>query len=138
MPRRDAYHQQVKRALIKDGWTITHDPLTIKFKGLRWHADLGAERNLAAVKGEQKIAVEIKVFGGKSFLDDLEKAAGQYGIYRTLLKRTEPDREIFLAVERKVWEDYFRLPAIVEIVEDQRINLMVFDLRTKEVVQWIK
>ncbi|MEL7508697.1 MAG: element excision factor XisH family protein [Cyanobacteria bacterium J06554_1] len=24
---RDVFHQQVKNALIKDGWHITHDPL---------------------------------------------------------------------------------------------------------------
>lgn len=27
MPRKDKYHDQVKRALEKDGWTISHDPL---------------------------------------------------------------------------------------------------------------
>ncbi|WP_445304883.1 element excision factor XisH family protein [Microcoleus sp. S36b_A4] len=26
MPARDIYHQVVKQALIKAGWTITHDP----------------------------------------------------------------------------------------------------------------
>jgi hypothetical protein len=27
---KDVFHQQVKNALIKDGWNITHDPLTIR------------------------------------------------------------------------------------------------------------
>ncbi|MBA4182514.1 MAG: fatty-acid synthase, partial [Acidobacteria bacterium] len=27
MPAKDIYHDTVKNALIKDGWTITHDPL---------------------------------------------------------------------------------------------------------------
>jgi hypothetical protein len=27
MLTKDIYHDTVKRALIKDGWTITHDPL---------------------------------------------------------------------------------------------------------------
>ncbi len=48
MPRLDAYHETVKRALVNDGWTITHDPLTIKYKRLRWYADLGAEKAFAA------------------------------------------------------------------------------------------
>ena len=30
MPARDMYHTAVKNALIKDGWTITHDPLTLE------------------------------------------------------------------------------------------------------------
>jgi hypothetical protein len=31
MPRHDIYHDQVRHALIKDGWTITHDPFTMAF-----------------------------------------------------------------------------------------------------------
>jgi len=31
MPARDRYHDQVKSALIKDGWTITQDPLHVKW-----------------------------------------------------------------------------------------------------------
>ena len=26
---RDFFHEIVKKALIKDGWTITHDPFTL-------------------------------------------------------------------------------------------------------------
>lgn len=30
MPAKDLYHEHVKNALIKDGWEITSDPLTIR------------------------------------------------------------------------------------------------------------
>jgi hypothetical protein len=30
MPARDAFHEQLKRALLRDGWEITHDPLHLK------------------------------------------------------------------------------------------------------------
>ena len=30
MAKRDLYHNHVKHALIKDGWTITHDPFPLK------------------------------------------------------------------------------------------------------------
>ncbi len=30
MPAKDFYHNTVKTALIKDGWTITDDPLILK------------------------------------------------------------------------------------------------------------
>jgi hypothetical protein len=50
MPARDIYHNSVKNALIKDGWTITHDPYTLTF-GLRdVFVDIGAERMLALSK----------------------------------------------------------------------------------------
>lgn len=44
----DAYHQEVKNALIKDGWTITDDPFYILYKGTRAYADLAAEKPMAA------------------------------------------------------------------------------------------
>jgi hypothetical protein len=31
MPKYDVYHEPVKRALIKDGWTITDDPIVPGF-----------------------------------------------------------------------------------------------------------
>lgn len=31
MPSRDIYHNTVKNALLKDGWTITHDPLRLEW-----------------------------------------------------------------------------------------------------------
>ncbi|MCW3094394.1 MAG: XisH protein [Chthonomonadaceae bacterium] len=31
MPRKDHIHSAVKNALIKEGWTITHDPLFIEY-----------------------------------------------------------------------------------------------------------
>lgn len=34
MPAKDLYHKAVCAALIKDGWTITHDPLTLRYHKL--------------------------------------------------------------------------------------------------------
>src|SRR5687767_14951209 len=76
MPARDRYHVEVKQALIKDGWTITHDPLRLKWGVKDMYVDLGAERLLAAEKGSSKIAVEIKSFMGLSEMEDLEKLSG--------------------------------------------------------------
>jgi XisH protein len=47
MPAPDYIHQAVKRALVKDGWTITHDPFTIAHEEIVLFADLGVERPLA-------------------------------------------------------------------------------------------
>jgi hypothetical protein len=66
MARRDIYHDTVKRALQKDGWTITHDPFPLQIGKKRLSADLGAERLISAEKGIQKIVVEVKSFVGQS------------------------------------------------------------------------
>ena len=68
MSAQDIVHQAVRSALIKDGWQITHDPLTIKFEDVTLYADLGAEKVIAAQKGSGKIAVEIKSFLRKSMV----------------------------------------------------------------------
>lgn len=85
MAQLDKIHDAVKNALIKDGWTITADPLRIVYEEFRLLADLGAEKSLAAERGTEKIAVEIKSFRGRSTVDDFEKALGQYRLYRRLL-----------------------------------------------------
>lgn len=133
----DLYHNQVRNALIKDGWTITDDPFSILYKGTRVYADLAAEKPFAAQKGERKIVVEVKVFNSPSPMSELEKALGQYGIYRTFLKRLSPERELFLAVARDIWQDFFLKPAVQDIVADHQMALLVFDPETEEVVQWI-
>lgn len=47
--------------------------------------DLRAEKIPAAEKGNEKIAVEIKSFIGRSLMADAESALGEYLIYRKLL-----------------------------------------------------
>lgn len=42
MPARDIFHNAVRVALQKDGWIITHDPLSIAAGGFDLYIDLGA------------------------------------------------------------------------------------------------
>ena len=100
MPARDIYHDCVKHALVKDDWTITHDPLSLKWGKKDMYVDLGAEQLLAAQRAERKIAVEIKSFTGLSEMSDLEKAICQYIVYHDVLAQVEPD-ECFIWQYRK-------------------------------------
>ena len=59
---RDIYHSTVREALIADGWTVTHDPLPLSFGGHNMYVDMGAERMMAAERGNHRIAVEVKSF----------------------------------------------------------------------------
>lgn len=138
MPKKDLYHIPVRDALNNDGWTITHDEYTLQYKGKQVYVDLAAEKPIIAEKDKHKIAVEIKTFGSYSPMTELERAIGQYGIYRTFLKQLSPERELFLAIAQDVYEDFFQHPAIQDIVEDHRLNLLVFDPDAKEVVEWIR
>ncbi|WP_286826798.1 element excision factor XisH family protein [Microcystis sp. LSC13-02] len=138
MPRYDLYHNQVKQALIKEGWQITDDPFTLDYKGIRLYADLGAERIFAAQKDLEKILVEIKVFNSPSLMIELEKAIGQYNVYRSFLKRLEPQRRLYLAIPDDVYQDFFSLEPIQEVISDQLVFLIVFNPELEVINQWIK
>jgi hypothetical protein len=51
---KDIFHDCVKNALIKDGWTITDDPLRLELNDRKLYVDLGAERLLTAEKGTER------------------------------------------------------------------------------------
>jgi hypothetical protein len=76
MPAKDLFHDAVKRAFEKDGWSITHDPLHLRVGQIDMYIDLGAEQVLAAERDNQKIAVEIKSFLRTSTITDFYVALG--------------------------------------------------------------
>lgn len=137
MPRLDLYHNVVRVALIKDGWIITDDPLTIEFEDLTVYADLGAEKIIAAQKFEEKIAVEIKMFRTPSPVTELERAVGQYYLYLTFIAKQEPNRALFLAIPERIYQNFFQRPSIQMFVKERQISFFVFNPEREEIVQWI-
>jgi hypothetical protein len=137
MPAKDTYHDAVRTALIRDGWTITHDPYTLAFGSRHVFVDLGAERTLAAERGGERIAVEVKSFVGPSDLTDLEMALGQYAFYRSLLTRADPGRALFLAIPADVYEETFTEPIARPPIEDLRVALFTFDPSEGRIIRWM-
>lgn len=87
MPVKDMFHNCVKNSLIKDGWTITHDPFHLRLTRKNLFVDLGAERLIAADRSTEKIAIEIKSFTRASDIKDLEDALGQFILYERVMLR---------------------------------------------------
>jgi hypothetical protein len=136
MPAKDIYHNTFRNAIIKDGWTITHDPYILTFGQKDVFIDIGAEQVVAAEKGSKKIAVEIKSFVGPSDIRDLEMALGQYVFYRSLLMRFDPERRLFLAVPESVFRSTFNEPIARPVIEDISVSLIAFDAKQEVIVQW--
>jgi hypothetical protein len=134
---RDLIHYACREALEKDGWTITHDPFVLKTGGFRVEMDLAAEQVFAAERGTEHIVVEVKSFIGKSKLTDFYDAKGKYDMYKRGLKRTQTQRKLYLAIEKRIYESFFQKPLIAETIEDEHIALIVFDAETKIIEQWI-
>jgi hypothetical protein len=147
MPAKDTIHNLVKEAMSKDGWQITDDPYVISYGERFLFVDLGATVSsvfeeieggiIGAEREGTRIAIEIKEFRGQSAIADLEQAIGQYMLYRVLLNRIDPDRQIYLAITDYVYSDIFSEPIGEAVVNDLSLKLIIIDLDKAEVSQWI-
>jgi hypothetical protein len=137
MSRKDHFHQAVRNALEKDGWTITHDPLRLTVGMLKLQVDLGAEKLIAAQKGNQKIAVEIKSFLRASKITDFYNAFGQFLPYKVALQRLEPDRILYLAVPDFIYEALFSEILIQDVLEQYPVKLIIYTPDKDEIKSWI-
>lgn len=136
MSAKDFFHNAVRLALEKDGWLITNDPLSFTVDALDFRIDLGAERLLGAEKEGQKIAVEIKSFLGPSEVSEFHTALGQTLNYRSVLRKKEPDRILYLAIGNEIYKEFFLIPFIQEIIAEHQLKLLIFEAIKQEIVLW--
>ena len=136
MPAKDIFHDAVRVALEKDSWSITHDPLSMTIDGIEFYIDLGAERLLAAEKEGQKIAVEVKSFLGKSDISEFHTALGQTLNYRSVLRKKQPERVLYLAISYEIYTEFFTIPFIQEVIAEHQLKLLIFETMKQEIVLW--
>ncbi|MEC4986845.1 MAG: XisH family protein [Oscillatoria sp. PMC 1068.18] len=146
MPQRDTIHNLVKQAILKDGWVVTDDPYVISYGERFLFVDLGARelevsdikgQFIGAERGNNRIALEIKDFRSQSVITDLERAIGQYVLYHLLLKKVDPEREIYLAITDLTYDEIFNEPIGKLVISDLPLKLLVVDVEKVEVKQWI-
>lgn len=135
---KDIYHNSVKAALKKDSWIITNEFFRLTIGSRSVYIDLTAEKIITAEKQGQKIAVEIKSFLSPSPVNDLEQALGQYILYRDGLKRSQPDRSLYLAITEQVYLDFFQEEIAQMVIECNKLKLIIFNPEKEEIVQWIE
>jgi hypothetical protein len=135
---KDLYHDIVKNALINEGWIVTHDPYPLKIGSVRMFIDLGAEKIIAAEKGNEKIAVEIKSFSDDSLISMFHEAVGQYDNYQIALEDEEPDRILFLAIPERVYEGFFQEPFVQKVIAKRQIKIIVYHPDNENSILWKK
>ena len=134
---KDRFHQVVKIALAKDGWNITHDPFPIKVGGVEIEIDLGAERLLAAERGDEKIAVEVKSFlATASAISEFHTALGQFINYRAALRRENPDRILYLAIPNLVYNSFFQLEFPASMLKENSVKIIGYDTELEQILLW--
>ncbi|MFN6464635.1 MAG: XisH family protein [Nostoc sp. DedVER02] len=136
---KDVFHQQVKKALIKDGWIITHDPFTIRIsEAIKLQIDLAAENTIAAERNTEKIAVEIKSFIADSDISEFHTALGQYLNYCQAIEEQEVDRVLYLAVPLETYQDFFQLSFVQRAIQRYQVKLIIYEPKCEEIRLWIK
>jgi XisH protein len=139
MAAKDIYHTHVINALVKDGWTVTDDPLTITIGRKDLQVDLGAERIVGAERNNERIAVEVKSFVSASAVQDLKEALGQFILYEEVLAQTsDADRILFLAIRQSTYDEIFTEPIGEILITHRRLRLLVFNEFSEEITQWIQ
>ena len=138
MPARDIFHESFTHALLKDGWVITHDPLTIPFDGTDLFVDIGAERLIGAERNGERIAVEIKSFLKPSPIQDLKEAVGQYILYSDIMAESPENigRTLYLAVREETDRVMFGKEQTQRLLRNRNIRLVVFNPEQEVITEW--
>lgn len=101
--------------------------------------DLAAEKLIAAERENEKIAVEVKSFLEKSSaISEFHTALGQFINYRGALRRRDPERIVYLAVPLTTYRTFFQLDFPHEMVEENRVKIIVYDVESEVIVEWKK
>jgi hypothetical protein len=133
---KDLYHDTVRNALEKEGWVITDDPFVFRLDRVSFRMDLGAEKVISAQKGLEKIVVEIKTFSQASFIHAFHEATGQYDNYLLALEEVAPERQLFLAVPKDIWNTFFQERFIQKVIERKHIKVIVYDPNSEIIILW--
>ena len=140
MPAHDVFHAAVKEGLIKEGWTITDDPLIIEFGGQRpVHRPGCGEGSSPPRRGSERIAVEVKSFLGPSLVTRFSHGPGAILELPACLGRQGSRSR---PLPGGAGTDLFRVlyaPARHKTRSSvMRVHLIVYDPESEALVQWIK
>ena len=113
-----------------------NDPLFLEYGSDDMCVDLGAERLLAAERGTEKIAVEIKSFLGPSPVTELHNALGQYQIYFAVLEKNEPERKLYIALSKSVYDDFADMDTFDLVVQRFQVALLIIRIAEEEIELW--
>jgi hypothetical protein len=131
------YHLAVRRALEKEGWLVTDDPLYFDFEDFHIMLDLGAERVVACERAGQKIAVEIKSFIQASRIHEYHRALGQYRTYQAALELRDADRKMYLAAPDGLYHTFFQNELIQYTIKRNEVALLLYDSENEVITQWL-
>jgi hypothetical protein len=123
----------VVAALKKDGWLVLKEQVSLRIGERRLWIDIEAEN-----KAEKIILIEVKSYHNvASPVDFLEKILGQYLLYRGILDDRGQTEPLYLAIPKQAHTDIFEKEIGKLVLKNYSLNLLVCNLDTEEIIQWI-
>jgi hypothetical protein len=137
MSAKALFPEAVRRGLEKDQWHISNDPLELEWEEVKVKIDLAAERLIAAERGEEKIAVEIKSFISPSPISDFHTALGQFLNYRINARGQRPHPAALPRHSPRHLRHLLPSRFAQVAIERHQLKLIVYNPIIEEIVQWI-
>jgi len=138
MPALDQCHNQIVRALQKDGWSVSNKPYVLYIASQRRvYIDIFAYRQIDN-NSQRLIIVEAKCFmDDRSELNDLYTAIGQYTLYRHWLKSVAVTDDLYLAIPNRAYNNIIQ-PLAHAVIRENRVKMIIIDLENEVVEQWME
>lgn len=139
MPKRDIFHQTVKNALQKDGWTVTYDPFFVPTEGgVNFFIDLGLESIIGAARNDKNVAIEIKSFDATTPTYSFYEILGQFLLYRMALEEQTEPWELYVAMSEQGYQKLHEAPIFRRAIDEFSVKLVIFNPLTETITKWIK
>jgi hypothetical protein len=136
MPAIDNCQPQMIHALEKDGWRVHLQNAHFYNDGDSIYIDLGIKKP-SSIGDSDSILIEIKCFSEKRSLSELYLALGQVSYYRAFLDELDNNTPIYLAVPYEIY--LTQLNRVFEnALKQSRVGLLVIDIVSEEIIEWIK
>src|SRR5690606_11495586 len=133
----DSCEPEVIAALEKQGWRVKAKPLYLRTGDRQVAADLALSRRHDDHE-EYIIVVEVKCFPDDSRdLHEFYTAMGQYQTSEDLLQHEPSQPPIYLAIPDVAYDRLLHIYNVVHLFELHRINLVIINLDTAEIVRWM-
>jgi hypothetical protein len=68
---------------------------------------------------------------------DFHNAIGQYIVYRNLIQITEPEYNLYLAIDDLTYDNFFQRASIQLITKQNNLKIIVVDTQKERIQLWI-
>jgi hypothetical protein len=137
MPAIDQCHDIVVRALQKDGWAVHPTPLRVDAGKRTAHIDIEAWRQMNG-NSQKVILTEVKCFpAGRNIAKEIYIAIGQYAVYQAIIIEAGLTATLYLAIPEDIHKKVFDV-VLNRVVRDHKIKLVIVDLDTETITQWLQ